>query len=95
MKLLTESRQRVAQHRFPCQHAGREERMTADGPSRRMLGAAALGSGLPILGWMASQWGKDDAPAPPVVSQPAEQGERNGSLYQFLEDDGFHLPENE
>lgn len=47
--------------------------------------AAATGAGLPFLAYMLS--GSDDHPHSPPPS------ERNGSIYQYLEDGNWHLPD--
>ena len=48
------------------------------------------GGGVAAVPWLLDLFvGRDD---PPAVVQPAEQ-EKDGSLYQYLEDRGDHLPQ--
>ena len=43
------------------------------------------------LGFAASQWASRTPPASRVEAEPAHASP--GSLYQYLEDNGYHLPE--
>ena len=66
--------------------------VSGGGPSRSpglALGLAATLLASSGLGFAASQWLAGGEGSPPAAA--ASVGE--GSLYQYLEDNGFHLPE--
>lgn len=56
-----------------------------------VLSAVLGGGGMAAVPFVVD-WIKGGAETPPAVAAPEAQ-ERDGSLYQYLEDEGMHLPE--